>query len=192
MGTTLFAVFLAVSAAGAEGDVPAQVTFGFDSVEVPRGDFAISNYMTDVYGSAVSTDGARTVNGSGGLTDVFIATSLQLFQRGDFIIDFEETPITGAQFEGHVLDATQAEDFSFRAFAGDTQVFLFTRNTGEETFDSGWLEFPEPVDRVIISDSGRRDVGIDDFTVQPAPDPATGMLLLAGLAFVSARRRGRV
>jgi hypothetical protein len=68
-------------------------------------------------------------------------------------------------------------------------VFSFTRNTGEENFDSGWLDFSEPVDRIIISDSGRRDVGIDDFVVQPVPDPATGMLLLVGFGAAIARRR---
>jgi hypothetical protein len=171
---------LASLVSSAKADVT-PITFDFDTLQVPRGDFAISDYMSEVYGSAVSTDGARTVHEVSQASDIFIVTSLQLLNRGDFEILFESLPIIGAQFEGHVLDATIAEDFSFTAFNGETQVFRLERNTGlEERFDSGWLAFAGPVDRIVISDTGRRDVGIDDFVVQPVPEPAVGLLLLVG------------
>ncbi len=165
------------------------VLFDFDAVPERRGDFAISDYMTEAYGSTVSTDGARSVGEASGAADIFIATSLQLLGRGDFVIEFADVPIIGAQFEGHVIDATSSEDFRFRGFHGDVEVFSFSRNVGEETFQSGWLAFDEPVDRIILSDSGRRDVGIDDFLVQPVPDPATGLLVLAGVCAALTRRR---
>lgn len=173
------------------GGVPGTVTFDFDELEARRGDFTISNYMSDVYGSEVSTDGARTTTETDNDADLFIATSLQLLGRGDFVIEFRDVPIIAAQFEGHVLDATGGDDFRFRAFAGDEEVFVFTRNTGEETFDSEWLFFPEPVDRLIISDNGRRDVGLDDFVVQPVPEPTTMLMVLGAIGFwgVTGRRR---
>jgi hypothetical protein len=173
----------------ASADV-APITFDFNSLATPRGDFAIGNYMSDIYGSGVSTDGARTVGERADAADVFIATSLQLLGRGDFEIRFDAVPIIGAQFEGHIIDATVSEDFSLTAFNGATQVFRVERNTGEEVFQSGWLAFAGPADRIVISDSGRRDVGIDDLVVQPVPEPAAGLLLLiGGAALVRCRRR---
>jgi len=168
------------------------VTFDFNSLENRNRDNPISDYMTAVYGSSVETDGARVTDETstpGGVTDLFIATSLQLLNRGDFEIVFGDVPIIGAQFEGHVLDPTFGEDFHFRAFNGQAEVFAFSRDEGEETFDSGWLTFPSPVDRLLISDSGRKDVGIDDLTVQAVPEPVTALLMLAGLAVILVRRR---
>jgi hypothetical protein len=189
VGTGFAALLVGILSITTAADVPAQVTFDFNTLEVPRGDFSISNYMSDLYGSAVSTNGARTVaGGASGVEDIFIATSLQLLNRGDFIITFEDQPILGAQFEGHVLDATVAEDFRLRAFNGNDEIFSFSRNTGEESFNSGWLDFGGPVDRIIVSDSGRRDVGVDDLVVQPAPDPASGMLLLTAIGLALGRR----
>jgi len=170
------------------------VTFDFNSLGFFAHDFAISNYMTDVYGSAVATDGALSSNNRSdvgiGETNFFIATSFQLLGRGDFEVLFEDLPIIGAQFEGHVIDATIGDDFKFIAYAGSEEVFRFTTNDGVEIFDSGWLDFSEPVDRIVISDSGRKDVGIDDFTVQAVPEPAGLLLLIAGASALAARRRG--
>lgn len=180
-----------LAASASAGGVPALVTFDFNSLDIRRGDSVISNYMTDVYGSDISTDGARSVAERDDDADIFIATSLQLLNRGDFIIEFLDVPILGARFEGHVIDATTSDDFRLRAFAGDDEVFLFTRNVGEEVFDSGWLDFTVPVDRLIISDSGRRDVGIDDFTVQPVPEPATIMLAAVAVGFFAVTRHRR-
>lgn len=166
--------------------------FDFNSLENRDRDRAISDYMTAIYGSSVETDGARVTDETalpGGVTDLFIATSLQLLNRGDFEIVFDDVPIIGVQFTGHVLDPTIGDDFRFRAFNGNTEVFALSRDEGEETFDSGWLEFPSAVDRLVFSDSGRKDVGIDDLTVQVVPEPATALLMLAGLGVGIVRRR---
>lgn len=161
------------------------VTFDFSGLAFFDRDRAISEYMSSVYGSEVETDGAFSSNNRSdiapGERDFFIATSLQLFDRGNFHIYFLDTPIIGAQFEGHVIDATLGDDFVFRALSGDDLVYEFAANEGVEIFPSGWLEFSEPVDHLYLSDQGRKDVGIDDLVVQVVPDPATGLLLLAGL-----------
>lgn len=168
------------------------VAFDFDSLAAFAWDNAISNYMTAVYGSTVTTDGARATNErNDGRFDRFIATSLQLLNRGDFEILFEDIPIVGAQFEGHVIEATAGDDFSFLAFAGDTLVASFSRNDGSETFDSGWIALSQPVDRIVISDTGRKDVGVDNLVVQPVPEPSTALLALVGAGALLRRRRTR-
>ncbi len=183
-------VFAAVGLAGrAQAD---SFTFDFNSLARFDRDRQISEYMTAVYGSGVSTDGARATNETsvpGGTTDMFIATSLQLLNRGDFEILFESVPIVSARFEGHILDPTPGEDFNFWAYFNDVEILHFSRDKGEEIFDSGLLTFSQPVNRIVISDSGRKDVGLDDLTVVPVPDPATGLLALAGLGAMLARRR---
>jgi hypothetical protein len=187
-------LFCAITAvvAGVSGASAQTFHFDFNSLENRDRDNAVSDYMTAIYGSSVETDGVRVTDQTsipGGVTDLFIATSLQLLNRGDFEIVFDDVSIMGVQFEGHVLDPTIGEDFHFRAFNGNTEVFALARNGGEEIFDSGWLEFQSPVDRLVFSDSGRKDVGIDDLTVQVAPEPATLGLLLVGIAGGLVRRR---
>lgn len=165
------------------------VHFDFDSLAVPRGDFFITNYLSSLYGSAVATDGARTYNDSTP-GDVFIGSSIQFVGRGEFEISFEEVPILAAQFEGHVIDATPGEDFRIRAFSGQTLVFSLLVDGGPGVFDSGWLNFGGQVDRLLISDSGRKDVGIDDFRVLPVPEPGAHVALTL-LMLAAVRRRVR-
>lgn len=167
-------------------------TFDFNSLENRDRDNSISDYMTAVYGSNVETDGARVTDETsipGGVTDLFIATSLQLLNRGDFEILFSDVPIIGVQFTGHVLDPTIGDDYHMRAFNGDVEIFSFTRDEGQETFESGWISFNTPVDRLVFSDSGRKDVGVDDLMVQAVPEPISLVLMLTGMSAIVARRR---
>lgn len=167
------------------------VTFDFNALDSRDRASAISDYMTAVYGSTISVTGARAFADETDPSDLFIATSFQLFSRGDFEIVFEEVPILGAQFEGHVIDGTVGDDFSFTAFDGDTVRLTFSRNDGVTVFDSGWIDFGGPVDRLVVTDGGRKDVGIDDLTVAVVPDPATGLLLLVGVGAGRVLRRRR-
>ena len=167
------------------------VTFDFNALDARDRSSAISDYMTATYGSTVSVTGARAFADETDASDIFIATSFQLFSRGDFEIVFEEVPILGVQFQGHVIDGTIGDDFSFTAFDGDTERFAFSRDDGVTVFDSGWIDFGGPVDRLVVTDGGRKDVGIDDLTVAVVPDPATGLLLLAGACVGRVLRRRR-
>ena len=170
------------------------VFFDFNDLGPFAGPNDISDYMSDIYGSNVDVGGARATNDntdpSGGLgdpVDRMIATSFQLFNRGDFEVLFEDAPIFGVEFEGHVLDPTPGADFRFSAFNGDDLVFELTHNEAEEAFDSGLILFGGPVDRLHFSNSGRHDVGIDDLSVV-VPEPTTALLILAGSASLLRRR----
>lgn len=172
------------------GPAPGSVVeFDFDDLPNLRFSSAITDYMSEVYGSPITVEGARTYSEGLGGSDIFIGTSLQLIGRGDFEILFVETPITGVRFEGHVIDATFGDDFEFSAFSGVQLVETIARNDGVEVFNQDWVFFSEPVDRIIVSDTGRKDVGIDDFAVQVVPEPATLLLLASGFAFAGRRRR---
>lgn len=168
------------------------VSFDFSGLGFFDHDAAVSAYMTEVYGSPISTSGALSSNDRSdvgiGQQNFFIATSFQFYSRGDFEILFQETPIVGAEFEAHIIDASFGDDFRFWAYAGDKEVCFFSRNDGVEIFDSGWLAFAQPVDRILISDSGRKDVGLDDLRVQVVPAPPTGLLLLSGSLLLARRR----
>jgi len=178
---------LALAAAVQAGATP--VVFDFNALEHRDRSGPISDYMSAVYGSTVDADGAVAFEEADDASDLFIATSFQLLNRGDFIITFAEVPILGVQFEGRVIDGTIGDDFAFHAFAGDVEVASFSTDQGEGVFDSGWIPFDTPVDRLQFTDSGRKDIGVDDLIVQPVPEPATGLLMLAGFAALGGVRR---
>lgn len=189
--TLIFSLAIAAPYAAADTDT---VFFDFNTLGRFDGSRNISDYMTTEYGSSITVDGARASRDATDDTDMFIATSLQLLNRGDFEILFDETPIVGLQFEGYVLDATPGDDFTLRAFS-DSDLLLtvevVARNFGEEVFQTEWFTLPTAANRLVVSDTGRKDVGIDDLVVQPVPEPATFALMLIGAGVVYAKRRAK-
>lgn len=191
MRTSLLTLSMLLAAAA--GTARAQdVTFDFNALGRFDGPHAISDYMTAEYGSPITVDGARATNDQNDDTNRLIATSIQLFNRGDFEILFQDTPISGLQFQGYVLDATPGEDFSMTLYNDSVQLLVVTsvtRDNGQEMFQSDWIDLPLPANRIVVSDSGRKDVGIDNLVVRPVPEPATGALLLVGVVALIRRRR---
>lgn len=185
--TFLASVLVAAAMAAAE-----TVSFDFSALGRFDGPRNISAYMTELYGTSVTVDGARATTDADDETDRLIATSLQLFDRGDFEILFDEIPIIGLQFEGYVLDATPGDDFVLTVFSDDTlllTVAVIARDSGEEVFQSEWFALPAAANRIVVSDTGRKDVGIDDLIVEPVPEPVTVVLMLVGVGAVYLRRR---
>ncbi len=190
IGVVTFLASLMVTAGMASADT---VSFDFNALGRFDGPPRIGDYMTDVYGSSVTVETARATTDADDTSDRLIATSLQLFNRGDFEILFDEIPIVGLQFEGYVLDATPGDDFTLTAFADDTlllTVEVIARDIGEEVFQTEWFALSSPANRLVVSDTGRKDVGIDDLVVEPVPEPITVVLMLVGAGAVYLRRRG--
>lgn len=189
IGVVTFLASLMVTAGMASADT---VSFDFNALGRFDGPSRIGDYMTDVYGSSVTVETARATTDADDASDRLIATSLQLFNRGDFEILFDEMPIVGLQFEGYVLDATPGDDFTLTAFADDIlllTVEVIARDTGEEVFQTEWFALPSPANRLVVTDTGRKDVGIDDLVVELVPEPVTVVLMLVGAGAVYLRRR---
>ncbi len=167
----------------------AMVTFDFDALSVPQNDVAISSYMTGVYGSTVTVTDARTLGEDLNPSDVYIATAIDTIGSTSFEILFSGTPILGAQMEGHILGAEVGDGFTLTAYNGATPLASYTRNDGVAVFSTGWIDFGGPADRLVISDTGRRDVGIDDLVVEPVPEPTAGLLAVCGFGWLIRRRR---
>ncbi len=188
IGVVTFLASLMITVGLAQAET---VSFDFDALGRFDGPLRIGNYMTDLYGSSVTVETARAATDSDDASDRFIATSLQLFNRGDFEILFDEMPIVGLQFEGYVLDATPGDDFTLTAFADDALLLTVTveaRDSGEEVFQTEWFALPAAANRLVVSDTGRKDVGIDNLVVEPVPEPVTVVLMLVGAGAVYLRR----
>jgi len=181
-------------------------TFTFDSLVDGDDESDIGDYMTSTYGSPISVvEKARVernpVNEAGlpdwtgkAENDSFIWT----FGGGmvpDMDIYFNEVPITGMQFDGFAFQDTGPVDFQVKAFAGLTWVYSQTWNSGAgQPVSSGWIDFAgQSVDRLWFSDSGKRDIGIDNLVVdsgQPVvPVPAGVLLGMLGLSVAGLKLR---
>jgi len=176
----LVAAVLVMAAPAAQADV----TFDFNPlVPVLHGDTAISNYMTNVYGSSVTTNGARVGLDLGFGMDPYIFTDI--LTGGDFDIWFNDVPVKALQFQGHVFRATRGADFRLKAWSGGSVVFNEAYFGGEGTFNTPWIVFSDPVDHLRFSNSRVHDVGIDDLQVEPVPAPAAVVLGAIGLGLVA-------
>jgi hypothetical protein len=118
---------------------------------------------------------------------------------GDFEISFDVVPIVSIQAgsRGFIFTATLLADFTLSAYNSN-----FTASGGtRENPNSGALVTPtvlsnlgagvelvfpdiifsQPVTLLVISDSGVNDVGIDDLTVTPIPEPSSLVLFSLGI-----------
>lgn len=184
-------IMIAIATALAVSAVQADITFDFNELDYWKGDTAISDYMTDEYGSSVMTDDAMTGLSIDFTDSPFIGTMAFSGWDGNFDITFDGEPIIGARFQGRVFFPSGGADFDFRAYSGDDLVASFSRNNCFEIFTTDWLAFDTPVDRLRFSNLGIHSVGIDDLTVRKATDsviPAPGAIVLVvlGLGVVGA------
>jgi hypothetical protein len=177
----LAAVLMIVSTAQAD------ITFDFNTLGWFQDDVTISAYMSALYEpgvpSSVTTDGAVSAPG-------WIGTNLFAGLDKDFEISFNDVPIIGAQFIGYVLAPSEGADFTCEWYNGGDLVGALSRDNSFEVFDSGWLDFSGPVDRMRFSNAGVHDIAIDDLTVRRAdlhvPVPGAVVLGIVGLGVAGA------
>ncbi len=174
------------------------VTFTFDSLAEDADATAISNYMSTMYGSSVTVSNARIeqnpVNAQQrpdwtGNTGSFVWTYGAGNSTPNMDIFFNTTPITRMQFDGFVFLDTGDVDFQVKAYANGSQVYWKTWNVGAgQTIAGGPIDFGgQLVDHLWFSDSGRRDIGIDNLAVNAVPLPAS--ILLGAFAVGLAGRK---
>ena len=190
------------------------VKFDFEDLYYGQGDSAISAYMTGEAGFDVETDGAKVgwdLGWYGNWGDYLYSSE----RGGAFSICFEQG-ITSIDFDGYVFDAQDGASVTdFRMFAYDYDGNL----VGYEAYDTGgewkkywhwgwkWyfdeddheavgpdgaIEFCKDVYKVVFSDDGKHDIGVDNICVTPVPLPAAawlGFVMLGGLAAVRRIRR---
>jgi hypothetical protein len=180
----------------------ADITFDFDALHLWQGDAAISSYMTDTYGSSVTTDDAITGIGFDFSSTPFIGNNVFSGWDGDFDVFFNVEPVIGVQFRGYVFYPSCDADFVLRAFSEGDEVLTYTRNNCIEAFDSGWLAFEEEgtgtpilVDQLQFSNCGIHAVGIDNLTVRKGstviPAPSAAVLALVGFSALGAATKLR-
>ncbi len=208
MKKLIFMAVLSICMVGAAQAVP--TTFNFNSLSDEGGSGPISTYMTGVYGSTVTVSDATSDNDSwSGNTTIAIRTSASV--GGDFEILFGVQPISGllglggtGSTVGYVYDATSDDDFAIRAYDstyGSVEDPIASALVASWSVDYGtwwfWdlgddtvvrlpdLSFSRAVSLLVISDSGERDVGIDNLEVNPyvadGAIPAPGAILLGGI-----------
>ncbi len=197
------------------------VEFDFDVPFLRSGDGPdrLSLYMSFLYGSQVTATDATVDVSPSPVFDKYIYTDRSTGPAGsDLEISFDDLPIQQFGFIGYVFRATLGADFRVRAYnsdydTGTYSVFGFdvphsrgapnpaslVRDFSYEVggpFATGFvpettLRFDEPVELLVISNSGVHDVGVDNLRVKAMPTPTAAGAGLALVAGVLAMRRGR-
>lgn len=133
---------------------------------------------------------------------------------GDMEISFDDVPITAVRFDGfvwldgHFWDLGDLEmrgytdaygdrgtPDSSAAVSGDNApsqmgVTDFSWNPGTwNSFDSGWVEFDEPVSLLVFSNHNIHDIGIDNLQVRAVPAPGAAFLGVVGIGLVGWSRK---
>lgn len=179
----------------------ADITFNFDALSPGDKDAAISQYMTDLYGSSVTTEDA--IAGKMGSAGIYLWTVGDLWggytgYDGNFDIFFNEVPITGIRFNGMLIDGDVGADFVLRAYSDGSVVETYVWPDASAVFDSGPITFSTSIDQVKFSNEGIHSLLVDNLSVVQAeaeghlPVPAAAPLALVGLAMaaVALRRMG--
>ncbi|MBI1922995.1 PEP-CTERM sorting domain-containing protein [Candidatus Poribacteria bacterium] len=199
-------VGLALLLGGVDQSEAVPITFNFNPLTNNSTSTVISTYMTGIYGSTVTVTGARSSSNSAipapptpwtGNTTQYIRTDIGA--AGDFEISFDVVPIVSIQAgsRGFIFTATILADFVLSAYNSNftagggtrenpnigalvTPIVLSNIGAGSEVVFPDII-FSEPVTLLVISDSGSFDVGIDDLTVTPIPEPSSLVLFSLGV-----------
>lgn len=179
------------------GSAQASTTFTFDDgyLSFADKDAQIGSYMTNLYGSTVSTLGAYVDSDDNFNTSLFLSTYTN--NTGTIDVWFEDAPIGAASFDWFVFEATDGADFKCVAYdAHNNIVDIFYQHTEMNVGgSSGLIVYDVPVTHLWFSNSGFHDIGVDNFQVgggHAAPSPSAILLGSIGVSIVGWLRRRRI
>jgi len=171
-------------------------------------DWRISQYMTYVYGSKVSSTDSEIRNNTDAIPfypPIWAGNDTNWMRNDstdsmDFEILFEERPITAILGGvGYIFQATPGADLQLFAYGptynsngGTVEDPYAGALVAHRMYDPGQgaeivfgeIDFGVPVSLLVFSNHGFHDIGIDNFEVLPsvnAPEPATMLLFGSGL-----------
>ena len=193
MKNSVLKITLVILIAGA---AQATTTFTFDDgyLTFADKDADISSYMTDLYGSTVTTLGAYVDSDDTFNTSLFLSTYTN--NSGAIDIWFDD-PIGAASFDWFVFEATDGAAFKCVAYdAHNNIVDIFYEYTEMNVGgSSGLIMFDSPVTHLWFTNSGFHDIGIDNLQVgggHVAPSPSAVLLGSIGVSIVGWLRRRRI
>jgi hypothetical protein len=197
----------------------ATITFDFEGLTEPTAAVGLGDYMSSLYpGTTLPRDvivgDGRVENGgshpwispaTSGASGNYVRTA---GTSGDSEIYFVDVPIYSIQFDLAVFDDGAGGVFDFDLFAYDATfdagggredpsaaalVFQTSwSDSGPFDMNSGVITFASPVSLIVWSDSGARDVGIDNLivsTTKPVPEPTAAPLFAVGSLIVGGALR---
>jgi hypothetical protein len=199
-------VVLGVLVFGVSGLVGAATfQWSFDTASNIESDTDVSNYMSMIYGSSVVANNVK-IDDAGWGSGRYLTTD----DASGLSIVFTNTPIIKlyGTTDGWVFDAGsqwpwQATNYDLTLTAYNQANHQVGSTLKWNTSNNAYVDIPdvtfsEPVYKLVITDDGQHDVGIDNLKVESwacaatVPEPATLLLLGAGLVgFGIARRRVR-
>ncbi len=197
-----FTVFTSVQA-------QAEMTyFDFNWLERGDGGAKIDGYMTRMMGSKVTCDDAEVRDNwdndpplwegkRGG--DDYLRCNVE---TGDIEFIFS-TPITRVKGDGYAFDTRNGYDYYVKGYDAGygnshenpkeralvQQLGIYTGDGHEAPFD---ITFKRPITLLVLSNSGKDWVGIDNLYVQPVPVPGAGMLGMLGMGITGWLKRRKV
>ena len=171
----------------------------------------VTDYMTGVYGSAVTATGAAAWSNSESApldldwpgkddSDQWLRTyGSASLSPGGFQISFDVVPIVQAGADFHVFTLTAGHDFTVAAYSS-TYGDRYSPNAGALIDEASWdydtpssdsfdISFSSPVSLLVFSDGGWYDIAIDNLEVAPVPTPTAILLGMLGLTVAGVKLR---